>query len=199
VIAGATGCAGAWVTGGPISAICVAGGFGAISLYAGRPAGRQRFAWRLKDIPVFKNMFVAVGLVGLSLSIGLGREVASDPLALIAQPHGPAIVFLLLAVHADAMLCDLPDEQTDRAFGTRTLPVLLGTRVSATLAVVISLSGGASLLLLSEAPAPSVAWLWATALSVTAIAAAIARPQTTKAIVDARPPCIAVIGAVLLA
>eukprot|EP00913_Durusdinium_trenchii_P006287 g5899.t1 len=183
----------AWPVGGPLGAIGVLLGYAAIGFYAGRPAGERPWALRIKDIPVCKNLFVALGLTGLSVTIVYGRDLS----ALRSPAVLAVIAFLVGVVACDAMLCDLPDMEPDRRFGVRTVPVLIGAKLSATLAIGVSAIGGGVLLLVEPVERDGAILLWVTALIGSAVAASLAPARVIKTIIDLRPLCVTLAVALL--
>ncbi len=194
VLCGLVGAGLAWITGGLVASAGVMLGYAAIGLYAGRPGAGRPSALRLKDIPVVKNIFVAFGIVGLSVTIALGRDLGTVRTNAVVV----TAAFLLCLVASDALLCDLPDEEADRAFGVRTLPVLIGPGLASGLAIGLMALAGGALLLTHPAESPWITALWAVAPPVSAALVILARPGAIKTLVDLRPACIAFVGALIL-
>ncbi len=89
-----------------------------IVAYAPWPAPRAR---RPKDVVALKNLAVGAGLgVFSALAAGVGLDSLPSRVVLLVG------LALAVRVAADAALCDLDDVEGDRAFGTRTLAVMLG-------------------------------------------------------------------------
>ncbi len=193
VLSALVGAIAAWFVGGAVGSGGVLLGYGAMGLYAGRPAGRGPLAWRLKDIPVCKNAFVAFGLVGLSATVVYGRDLS----ALRSQAVLAVIAFLLASVTCDAMLCDLPDMEIDRRFGVRTVPVLIGAGRASALAIGVMALGGGSLLLVEPVERGALILLWTLTLAGSAIAAALAPTRVIKTFIDLRPACVMLVGAMI--
>jgi len=94
-----------------------------VTLYAGRPANTGHP--RPKDLAFLKGPLIAsahLALAGAALGAIFGRGT------LTASPTWVAAVCVWLIVLGDATVCDLDDADSDRAFGTRSVPVLLGER-----------------------------------------------------------------------
>ena len=153
-----------------------------VLFYAARP---RRAHPRPKDLLLLKNSYVAAGVTGfvlLTLLALRGREhlhgFATSALAFAA-------VHLFLRVLADAALCDLDDEASDRRYGTATLPTTFG-RVSAwNLAMVLRLGLALGLALIPWAPLrPRLAWAVVTAASTVALR--LISPAALRDIVDIR-------------
>lgn len=154
---------GAWMH--PVlGAVPVATG-AAVWLYAGRPADCARP--RPKDWPLVKGVFIAgahtvlAGVVFIAARAGLGLDAAH-----LAE----AALVLVLVVFADAVVCDLDDLNADRTFGTRSLPVEVGTGRS--WGVVAVAYGGAVAMAALLRPPPDAA-LFATALILLTAPAAL--------------------------
>lgn len=194
IVSAVIGAALAWIPGGVVGCGVVLLGLGAIALYAGKPANQRPSPFRLKDIPLVKNVFVGVGLVSLSLAIVHGRDVQ-------AAGSGEALAtigYLLLVVIFDAMLCDIPDADADRAHGVRTLPVLLGDRCTRVIAIAGLAVSGLAWSPISGQHSEGVSGLWASAPTVTAVLAMSLPTPWLKSLIDIRPACITIAGAMLL-
>ena len=121
----------------PMASLVVAGAPIGVLLY-----GHRRRGMRLKDRLFIKNAIVALSMVAmLVLLVGPGDQ----PVLLML-----AGLSILLHVFADAMLCDIDDVQADAQFGTRTIPNVLGIRVTWAIAMAMNL-GSAALLLIAGA------------------------------------------------
>lgn len=119
----------------PIAALVV------VHLYAGRGAtpGSPRF----KDLPALKAFMISSGHLALTVSLlwandHLFYEHLRWRALLIAAG-------IWLIVSGDAVLCDLDDEHADRAYGTNSLPVLMGPDRAWLLALAIITAGSAAL------------------------------------------------------
>lgn len=94
----------------PLGAVCVFG--------YGHVFRRGEVAYRLKNVPVLKNVMVASSYAGAVVLVGaLGRD--ADGWAVLV-----GMVWML--VFADSVLCDVPDQASDGANGVHTLVVMLG-------------------------------------------------------------------------
>lgn len=180
------------IAGGPVGGACVLAGSLSILLYSGRPAGRPSPWGRLKDIPLIKNVFVGGGLLTLAAGVGLGRS------GNLSAWTGYAPLLLALAVVAtgDAMLCDLPDIEADRAYGVRTAPVIWGRLPGALLATLLIVGG--SVWAASLAGSNRVGPFWLAGMSGGALLAFGLGDRWIKGVIDARPLLPAIlVGAIL--
>ncbi len=149
--------------------------------YASLPTSVRR-----KNRLFLKNLAVAASiaaLLAIVLVVALPGDWRWPPLAVV-------VIFLLLQVFADAMLCDIDDAESDRRFGTRTIPNTFGVRVTWRLALALSI--GAQVVLLAGAAAGQLdvgasAWL-AASLMVTLLLLAWWRPRPVRDAVDLRLP-----------
>ncbi len=103
-----------------------------------RPGGHLVFL-RFKEVPLVKNVLVSA-LWGASVFVVpimlTGRSVAGQELFSVGLLAGA----MMLSTFNNTLFGDILDEKGDRLVGTRTLPVLLGTRPCAVvLALVDSL------------------------------------------------------------
>ena len=175
-----------------------------VLLYAGRPRTHGARP-RVKDRFVVKNLFVGAGIAGFAVLIvwlaaawrggaGDGGLAASDAAGLLARLASPPIpplllvlvfVYLTLRVYADAVLCDIDDEDSDRAHGTRTLPTRLGGDRAWDIAMWLRLALAASLLLWPVGPFAARA-AWAGFSAAGTIALRWWRPAKIRDLVDAR-------------
>ncbi len=122
-------------------------------------AGPRRARPRPKDILVFKNAYVAAGIVGFALITAR----LWDPAPLLARPGPPAVFaagVLFVRVFADAVLCDLDDLPADTRFGTRTIAATIGPKKAMHAALLARLAAAVALALTPLGPAP-VRHTWA--------------------------------------
>ncbi|MGV6814660.1 MAG: hypothetical protein ACWA5W_06580, partial [Phycisphaerales bacterium] len=132
----------------PILALIPIAALVAIHSYAGRSAHPSRP--RLKDLPGCKPFFIATSHVALALVVlwapQLNRaffdQAADRPLGIIM----PTLSIWLIVV-GDAMLCDIDDLDTDRAFGTKSFAVLFSKRRAWIIATSLITIGSAGLIL----------------------------------------------------
>lgn len=125
-----------------IGAICV-------HLYAGRPAAPEHP--RIKDLPAFKGILIAASHIALA-----GATLASFSGSIHPLVESDAVVSLLSVatiVFADAILCDLDDLRADRAFATKSVPVIIGQRSAWILAFAAHLGAGIGLIIVQSASA----------------------------------------------
>ncbi|MEZ6242888.1 MAG: hypothetical protein R3B57_07565 [Phycisphaerales bacterium] len=176
---------GVWVSW--ISALAIPGGVIGVLAYAGRPPGTRGIG-RLKDLPIIKNLGVAVSLVALALAMTLpaiGWSLADAwPLALGG----------VLLVLGDAILCDLDDEAADEAFGAETLPVTLGRGPTIAIATLLIVAGSAGLALLERGGGAGERLTWGVGPSLSAAAIVAFSPGRVKSLVDVRLAVIAVLA-----
>jgi len=97
---------------------------------------------RVKDVLFVKNIVVALGVCSFASSVIATQTVVrggfaspSDLSALIT-----AGLILLGFVSVDALLCDIPDRGADRIRGTRSAPVVFGTRASWRIAQIATMA-----------------------------------------------------------
>lgn len=192
VLLGAAAAAGAaspspWLAGLPLAAAA------GVVLYAPRPRGAGP---RVKDVLLVKNLYVSGGITGFALLVAL----AGTPPGWIVQAW-PALALaaatLFVRVVADAVLCDLDDQESDRAHGTATLPTALGRRRAWRAAMAARLGVGAVLLATPWCPGPArLAW------GVLTIASSLLlrrlNPAAVRDWVDARFALEAIIATVAL-
>jgi 4-hydroxybenzoate polyprenyltransferase len=179
------------------------GSVAAVVVYAGlsRGGGRRR----VKDILIVKNAVVSAGLVGLAISLVLLAAPRERGLAAIveaAREHWAALAVvtthLLIRVFADAVLCDLDDEESDRAHGTDTIPTRLRRPkawwVAGTLRIL------SAMMLLAWTGGPTAARVaWAAAICAGTAGLAAWNPRRVRDLVDARFAVEAGLVAVILA
>jgi 4-hydroxybenzoate polyprenyltransferase len=172
-----------------------------VLIYAGRPrAGRPR----PKDILVLKNVYVAAGITGFAAIVALAavrpdarlvtmRDIAADH----AGPLAIACAFLAVRVLADAVLCDLDDEEADRQFGTGTLPIHLGRNRAWQAAMAVRICAAGLLVMVPIVPL----WVrlsWAGVTIVSSLTMRLAAPIRVRDWVDARFVAEAVVVTVIL-
>lgn len=112
-----------WLMHPLLAAVPLGTGLGVV-LYAGRAA--RPGSPRPKDRTLLKGPMIAAAHAALALA---GALASLAPGTWKAVPIGVWIAALgsvTLLVLGDAMLCDLDDADTDRAFGTRSAPVVFG-------------------------------------------------------------------------
>lgn len=158
-----------------------------VALYAGRPRSVHP---RPKDILIFKNALVGVGIAAFSAVIsvgGSGREIAG--MQALALDRWPALAIsclhLAVRVFADAALCDLDDEHADRRFGTATLPVRLGRTSAWNAAMALRIMASLSLLPIPVLPL-SARLAWGAVTVISSTATRLASPGRLRDWVDAR-------------
>ncbi|MGA2233242.1 MAG: hypothetical protein ABSH22_20255 [Tepidisphaeraceae bacterium] len=160
-----------------------------VVVYAGRPRATRP---RPKDIMLLKNIYVAAGITGFaeivaSAAVRPGADLTTMRRVLIAHavPLVCSCALLGVRVLADAVLCDLDDEDADRRFGTATLPIHLGRNRAWKLALGIRLGAAAALVTIGALPLlPRLAWAGVTVVS--SITLRVARPARLRDWVDAR-------------
>lgn len=154
-----------------IGAICV-------HFYAGRPASAHRP--RLKDLPAIKGVMIAGAHTALAAATVIGitgsMRTFSDARSLLSL----AIMFLI--VYADAVLCDLDDHDADRAFSTKSMPVLIGRSPAWILAFTVHLFAGIVLIIHDHGSVGSILF----ACGVVATDAMLTRVKRQRDWVDAR-------------
>ncbi|MEM9373526.1 MAG: hypothetical protein AAGA55_07765 [Planctomycetota bacterium] len=110
----------------PLAAIPPAVAIG-VTLYAGRPANSGRP--RPKDLRLLKAPMIATAHVALAAAVATAIAGTGSILT-------PGTLALWMLVAGDAILCDLDDLEADRAYGTRSVPVMFGARVAWAMAIV---------------------------------------------------------------
>ncbi|HPO92358.1 MAG TPA: hypothetical protein PL072_02695 [Phycisphaerales bacterium] len=141
-----------------------------VLVYAGRPRRNTR---RPKDMLLLKNAYVASGVTGLAgiVSIAAHQPHAGAAAAVrFAGVHGAGLAVsaahLALRVFADAALCDLDDEHSDRRFGTTTLPGRMGRMPAWNAAMLLRIAVSSALLVVPTVPrAVGAAWAGVTVVS----------------------------------
>jgi 4-hydroxybenzoate polyprenyltransferase len=157
--------------------------------YAGRPRTRRA---RPKDVLVLKNAVVAAGITGFATMVAIGAAASAPTLAAardIALAHALQIalacVHVAVRVFADAALCDLDDERSDRSHGTVTLPTQLGRTRAWNVAMALRIVAAIALVPIAALPlAPRLAW--AVVTIITSLAMRLAAPGRVRDWVDAR-------------
>jgi hypothetical protein len=173
-----------------------------VMVYAGMPRGRighlresagppLSSGARVKDVFVLKNLFVGMGIAGFAVVV-VAAAAAGDGVrglvewsverwALVAL----AASHLVVRVFADAVLCDIDDEASDREHATQTLPTRMGGELAWLIAMWLRLGLAASLLAWPVGPwRIRVAWALVTAVSTVALR--WWRPRRVRDVVDAR-------------
>ncbi len=155
--------------------------------YAGLP---RRGRARIKDVLLLKNAFVAAGITGFAQVLALagtpgGPREWWDRCAAHAAAIALAAGTLMARVFADAALCDLDDERSDRDHGTVTLPTTLGRSRAWMLGLILRLFCAGVLLAVPLGPGPA-RWTWAAVTAVTSVAVWAWHPRRVRDIVDAR-------------
>jgi len=165
--------------------------FAMVLVYAGVPiserAGRTT---RVKDLPVVKNLIIAVSVSGFA---GLLAHAASE-FTPTPRESLPALALTGLVVLLDTVLCDVDDAEPDRAAGTRTLPNLVGLGWTWVIVAV----GYAAAWLVPLAPSPAHELpraVWLAGLPITTLGLGlVARPGRLRDPVDLRLPALAVVA-----
>ena len=95
-----------------------------VHFYAGR--GATPDSPRLKDLPGLKAFMIAGGHLSLTLAVILGNhpDIVSQMSIFVLL----GILGVLLIVAGDAILCDIDDHESDLAYNTKSLPVMLGNK-----------------------------------------------------------------------
>jgi hypothetical protein len=160
-----------------------------VLVYAGRPRTSRP---RPKDVVLLKNVYVAAGITGFAALVsvaaagpGVGLSGVWDIAAAHALPLAVSCVFVAVRVFADAVLCDLDDEEADRRFGTGTLPTHLGRVRAWNVALAVRLASAFGLLLMPMVPWPARVG-WAAVTLVSSLGLRLAAPSTMRDWVDAR-------------
>ena len=156
----------------------VAAAFAGAFLYGSSPRPRP------KDIPVVKNLLVGIAIASLAAALAWAGPESSFQVLLAAALLVPAIA-------VDAMLCDLPDRESDREHGTLTLANALGRRrtlMASMLVLVLSLIAAT----IAAPPLQrEVAWILLGTLLVTTPWIIGLRPRSIRDAIDFRLPLVA--------
>jgi 4-hydroxybenzoate polyprenyltransferase len=159
-----------------------------VVVYAPGPRGRLP---RPKDLFALKNIFVAGGVVGLTVIatvlIGPLSRAHGDAFWALAAgraaPLADAALLLLIRVVIDAILCDIDDARTDRQHRTATLPGLIGPRRTLLACVIARLALAVMIILLARAP-NWVTIAWATVSAASALVLLGRRGKPLRDVVD---------------
>jgi 4-hydroxybenzoate polyprenyltransferase len=148
---------------------------------------------RPKDVLLLKNLLPGGAISVLAVALAWESPARHTPPE--ASHAAGVLLGLVLAVTADAMLCDLDDIAVDRRFGTQTLAARYGRRTTWTAAMSIHAAACATLVLAGHASgALEVAATWAAAdLAVTGALWAI-DPPSVRDLIDGRLPIVALIA-----
>lgn len=171
-----------------------------VLVYAAKP---RRARPRPKDLLLLKNAYVASGIVAFSLLTLLAIH-EPGPLGTInfAALVTPSLLFssahLFLRIFADAALCDLDDEDSDRRHGTTTLPTHFGRLPAWNLAMMLRLGLALALAVVPIGPLrPRLAWAAVTVVSTLSLR--LSSPAHIRDAVDLRFAIEAVVVSLVLA
>ncbi len=178
-----------WAISPLLSALTVGAALGVV-VYAGRPRHRRP---RVKDILLLKNSYVAAGITAFALTLTLAATLdLPSGLSTLSptQLHAYALaaVTLFMRVVADAALCDIDDELSDRAHGTHTLPTTVGRGRAWLIAAAMRLAAALALWLIpaGRIDAQPAAHAWAIITIATTAGLWIWRPRRLRERVDGR-------------
>lgn len=171
--------------------VMVAGAAAGVVVYAGKPRARRA---RPKDILIVKNMCIAGSITAFAGVLGVLAVGGAADWAVAGV--GAAQVFG--RIFADAILSDLDDEASDRAFATNTLATRYGREKAWNVATVIRL-GLAAALVVTPLGSSRMRWTWAALTVVSTLALRFARPRLLRDWVDARFVAETVAATVILA
>jgi 1,4-dihydroxy-2-naphthoate octaprenyltransferase len=160
-----------------------------VLIYAGKPRGQKP---RPKDIVLLKNIYVSLGITGFAVTVALAAIRPGAGLAVVqrvavahALPLAIACAYLALRVVADAALCDLDDEESDRHHGTHTLPIHLGRIRAWNMALGLRVGAALALMMIPTLPLwPRLGWAAVTIISSAWLR--LAAPARLRDWVDAR-------------
>lgn len=164
----------------PALAIVPAGVAIGVIAYAGRPATPDRP--RPKDLRLLKSFFIATAHVALAAAIAWAMLGRAHELSISTFV---AIGAVWLIVFADAIVCDLDDVEADRAFGTRSIPAVLGTHAAWTMIWAVTIAAAALIVVLVGATDSAIPG----GLLFVSLAVAALLPKR-KDFIDARLPAI---------
>ena len=125
----------------PLLGAFVLSGIAAGYLYSGWKPGKVA---RLKDVAGLKAVMVSCAVLGLCAAAVLGERILEE--GPHVWPDAMVIVCTLvgmgLVVFGDAVICDLDDRVSDGRFNTKSLPVMVGSRIAGFVGGGILLLGG---------------------------------------------------------
>lgn len=125
----------------PLLGAFVLSGIAAGYLYSGWKPGNVA---RLKDVAGLKAVMVSCAVLGLCAAAVVGERILEE--GPHVWPDSMVIVCTLvgmgLVVFGDAVICDLDDRVSDGRFNTKSLPVMVGSRIAAFVGGGILLLGG---------------------------------------------------------
>lgn len=116
-----------------------------VVLYAGRP---RRVRARPKDVLIVKNACIGGAITGFVVIVVSLVALSDSPSIWPLAAMGLGAAQLFVRVVADSIICDLEDEEADRAFGTATLATRFGRRVAWNTASVMRVAVGVALIAL---------------------------------------------------
>ena len=160
-----------------------------VLLYAGRPRTARP---RPKDVVILKNLYVALGITGFAAVVALAAFRPRADLAALTRasilheaPLAISCAHLAVRVLADAVVCDVDDEDADRRFGTGTLPVHMGRHRAWKTAMALRIAAAVAIACIPALPLiPRITWAAVTVVSSTALR--LAAPTRLRDWVDAR-------------
>lgn len=176
----------------PVLPVLVLCGYGGVFLYAGRRVGMAR---RLKDILLVKNIAVAGCIACFAAAMAVFGALSRGWTPADSAPTDLLLGLFFLGgqVLADAMLCDLDDLESDRRFGTATVPSKLGREATWAVALAIhALEAGVMALWPSGAGAYGARWRWGLLTLGTTVALRVWNPPRVRDLVDLRLALVAV-------
>jgi 4-hydroxybenzoate polyprenyltransferase len=183
--AGLAATLGAWAP------LLVVAAYGGVFVYAGRRAGTGR---RVKDLLLVKNFAVAGSIAGFAGAMAMLGALARGWAWTESAPHDLllGLVFLGGQVLADAVLCDLDDAESDRRFGTATVPAKYGRGAAWALALAVH-AGLTALMVAWPAGAGAYAarWRWGLLTLGTTVALRRWNPPKVRDLVDLRLALVA--------
>lgn len=196
---------GAWVWWGlvVVEGMACAG----VVVYAGKPRVVRA---RPKDVLVVKNACIGGAITGFAVVtmwvVGMGEErgaaagwralwagvMSGVPLGAVAVGAGQ----LFVRVMADSIICDLEDEEADRAFGTATLATRFGRRAAWNVASGMRVVVGAGLIVAGVGGGSGGlggglgewSWKWGVVTIVSTVVMRVADPKRVRDWTDVRFP-----------
>jgi 4-hydroxybenzoate polyprenyltransferase len=188
-----------------------------VLVYAARPRAQHGMP-RPKDIFIVKNIITAGAIASFAAMVAIVGEVAkpgliggasSDPSALLGAAaefvaaHRNVLILAFLhligRVFADAVICDLDDEASDRAHRTATLPTAFGRRDAWLIASGLRLVLAAWLLCWPTDSGPALPrTLWAAVTVATTVGLRAWNPPRVREAVDLRLALEVLVVAALL-
>jgi 4-hydroxybenzoate polyprenyltransferase len=177
-------CVGMWIT--PLAPAMVVIAVLGVVVYAGRPRHGEARA-RVKDRLIVKDAFVGMGIAGFAGVVTAAGNTRTEMVPAIMGTSAWLFAGGQVAarVFADACLCDLDDEHSDRLHRTQTLATRLGRERAWTIAMSVRLIAAGLLVMVPVGPR-AARWAWAAVTVVSTVGLRMWSPARLRDIVDVR-------------